>query len=182
MHDVNFERTILLVDDFFRRVERPFAVVGAFGLQAYGLTRATQDLDFAVESTVQEELIDYLASFGYETLHRSSGYSNHLNADSELGRLDFVYVAGETARLLFASARQTLGIGRIRVSVPSPEHLVAMKVHAIKNDPSRTFRELADIQFLVSLPDVDQEQIRTYFERAGLLERYDELRKFLSGS
>jgi hypothetical protein len=177
MHAVDFKRVLLLVDGFFKREERPFAIIGAFGLQAYGLARATRDLDFAVESTVQHRLIEYLVSCGYETLHRSSGYSNHLSLDPELGRLDFVYVGGETARLLFESARKALEIGGIRVSVPSPEHLIAMKVHAIKNDPSRTFRELADIQFLMSLPGVNQEQIRTYFDKGGLLERYDELRE-----
>ena len=176
---MNFERTLLLIESFFKRKERPFAVIGAFGLQAYGLTRATRDLDFAVETAVQDELVDYLVSQGYETLHLSSGYSNHLNPDPGLGRLDFVYVEGETARLLFASAREALEIGGIRAHVPAPEHLVAMKVHAIKNDPSRTFRELADIQFLMSLPGVNMEQVRTYFEKAGLLERYDEIRRFL---
>jgi hypothetical protein len=36
--------------------------------------------------------------------------------------------------------------------VPRPEHLAAMKVQAMKNDPSRTFQDLADIQALLSLP------------------------------
>ena len=31
-------------------------------------------------------------------------------------------------------------------AIPRPEHLIAMKVHAIKNNPSRMFKDMADIQ------------------------------------
>jgi hypothetical protein len=31
------------------------------------------------------------------------------------------------------------------VLVPRPEHLVAMKVHALANAPERVYKELADI-------------------------------------
>jgi hypothetical protein len=37
-----------------------------------------------------------------------------------------------------------------------------------ENDSSRTFQEMADIQFLLRLPGVDTEEIRGYFERAVL--------------
>jgi hypothetical protein len=59
--------------------------------------------------------------------------------------------------------------------VPKPEHLAAMKVHAMSNDPSRVFQDMADIQFLMKLPGVDREEIRRYFEDAGQLERFHEL-------
>jgi hypothetical protein len=52
-----------------------------------------------------------------------------------------------------------------------------MKIHAMKHDPSRTLQEMADIQFLLRLPDVDEEAIRAYFERSGLLERYLEIKR-----
>jgi hypothetical protein len=61
------------------------------------------------------------------------------------------------------------------VPVPKPEHLAAMKVHAIKNDPARRHQELADIRFLMSLPGVDRGEIRRYFESSGLGELYDDL-------
>jgi hypothetical protein len=52
-----------------------------------------------------------------------------------------------------------------------------MKVHAMKNDPSRTLREMADIQFLLSLPGIDEAEVRAYFEQSGLLERYLEIKR-----
>ena len=63
------------------------------------------------------------------------------------------------------------------VRVPRPEHLAAMKVQAMKNDPERTLQEMADIRFLLSLPGVNAEEIRGYFERSGLRERYEEIQR-----
>jgi hypothetical protein len=65
------------------------------------------------------------------------------------------------------------------VPVPKPEHLVAMKVLAMKNDPGRTFQDLADIRILLMLPGVDREEIRHYFEQHGLRERFDDLERSL---
>ena len=48
-----------------------------------------------------------------------------------------------------------------------------MKVQAMKNDPSRTFRDLADIQALLELPGVDENEVRGYFQRHGLLARFE---------
>jgi hypothetical protein len=52
-----------------------------------------------------------------------------------------------------------------------------MKVHAMKNDPARTLQDLADIQFLLAVPGVDEDEVRGYFERAGLRDRFDELKR-----
>jgi hypothetical protein len=57
------------------------------------------------------------------------------------------------------------------IAVPKPEHLIAMKVQAIKEAPERTWQDLADIGFLLQLPGVDRGEAAGYFERAGLLER-----------
>jgi hypothetical protein len=63
----------------------------------------------------------------------------------------------------------------LRVRVPSPEHLAAMKVAAMPSDPERAFQEMADIRFLLRLPGVDREQVRRYFVQHDLEERFREL-------
>jgi len=151
------------------------AVVGGVGLAALGLPRTTLDLDLAVDSEAQEPLVAFMEGLGYETLYRSAGYSNHLHADPDLGRVDFVYVDPQTGSQLFEQSREVTGPDGLCVRVPRPEHLAAMKVAAMKSDRERTFQDLADIRFLLTLPGVDRAEIRAYFERQGLLERFDEL-------
>lgn len=151
------------------------AVIGGVALASYGMPRTTLDVDFVVESSAQDGLIQFLESRGYQTLHRSTGYSNHKHSDPTWGSLDAVYVGGETSQKLFAETMVHRGPRDVEIPVPKPEHLAALKVLAMKNDPARTFQELADIRFLLSLPGVDRREIGSYFERYGMKERFDEL-------
>ncbi len=98
-----------VVSGFLEKSGARYAVIGGVALVTYGLPRTTLDLDFIVESSAQDDLIRFLESLGYETLHRSSGYSNHQNPDPSWGNLDFVYVSGETSRELFAACRTGIG-------------------------------------------------------------------------
>lgn len=129
------------------------------------------------DSGVRERLTAFLESLGYETLHTSPGYSNHLHMDPALGRLDFIYVSAETSTRLFAAPGTALHFGNRELRVPRAEHLAAMKVHAMKNDPGRSLQEMADIRFLLQLPGIDVEEIQEYFEKAGLAEKYDEIKR-----
>lgn len=175
MASVDFAKIIELVGGFLDRGGHRWAVCGGLGLAAYGFARMTFDADFVVEGAVQDDLVTFLESCGFETQYRSQGFSNHLHPDSTLGRVDFVYVRGKTATELFAAAREVDGPHGRSLRVPKPEHLAAMKVAAMASDPSRTLQDLADIQFLLRLPDVDREEIRGYFVRSGLERRFDEL-------
>jgi len=176
---LDFARVMRAVAQFFQSEEIAYAIIGAFGLHAYGLSRATSDLDFVTDFQAQGRLVPFLERLGYKTLHVSSGYSNHVHSDPAMGRLDFVYVSGDTSRQLLGSARKLQVLGEISVAVPRPEHLAAMKIQAIKNDPERTYQEMADIQFLLRLPGINEEEIKGYFEKQGLLDRFDEIKKVL---
>lgn len=177
---MDFVRAFDLVASFLEgRGGARLAVVGGLGLHGHGVTRATVDLDLVTETFVQADLVAFLESQGYETLHRSAGYSNHFHPEPALGRLDFVYVEPETADPLFAGCAPRLHLGKREALVPRAEHLAAMKIHAIKNDPLREVSDLADLQALLRLPQVDRSLIRGYFERAGLLDRYHALERTL---
>ena len=165
------------VSDFLEERGFRYAVIGAVALAAYGLPRTTVDLDLIVEASAQDDLIRFLKSRGYQTLHRSSGYSNHRHTDSHWGSIDFVYVGAETSEELFAATRRLKGPGGLSMPLPKPEHLAALKVVAMKNDPTRALQHMADIRFLVNLPGVDRREIRSYFDRHGMKDRFNELEK-----
>lgn len=176
---MDFGAVLRTVSDFLAGKGYRFAVIGGVALAAYGLVRTTLDLDLLVEGRGQEDLVPFLESLGFATLHRSSGYSNHLHADPAWGRLDCVYVGGSTSEQVFAACRLARAPGGLEVPLPKPEHLAALKVVAMKNDAGRTFQEMADIRFLLQLPQVDRREVRDYFNRHGLQERFDDLEKSL---
>lgn len=160
---------------FFESQGAQYAIVGGFGLLAHGIERATFDLDFVTSRDHQEALIRELENQGYETLHRSTGYSNHLHSEHDLGRVDLVYVNRSTADQLFTSANRVEILPGFEVLVPKPEHLAAMKVRALKNDSKREARDLADIRQLMALPGVDASEIRQYFEAVELGDLFNEI-------
>jgi len=175
---VDFARVLDTVTRFLDERGFRYALVGAFALSSYGLSRATRDIDFAVDARAQGDLIVFLESLGYETIYRSEGYSNHVRGLPEPGRVDCIYVGEPTATKLFEGARVVPLFGKT-IPVPRPEHLAAMKILAMKNDFTRTFQEMADIQHILGLPGVDVKEVQGYFAHYGLPEKFDELRRIL---
>ena len=169
---MKFKKTFQLLIDFFERERIDYALIGAFALKAYGYTRATQDVDFIVRQKDQKKIIVNLESLGFETLYSSTGYSNHLHPLSGLGRIDFVYVKGDTAESIFKEAVRILLFDNLTVPVVRPEHIVALKVFAMKNDPDRALREMADIKELLRLPEINLQEVQKYFKKYGQMERY----------
>ena len=91
---------------------------------------------------------------------------------SGMGSIDFVYVKGDTAESIFKEAVKILFFNNLTVPVVRPEHIVALKVFAMKNDPDRALREMADIKELLSLPEINLQEVQKYFEKYGQMERY----------
>ncbi|MCP3962065.1 MAG: nucleotidyltransferase family protein [bacterium] len=172
---MDFYRVLQTLGRFLDQRETRYGVIGGVALGVYGIARLTVDLDLVIDREAQADLVTFFESLGYETLHCSDAYSNHLHPDSAMGGVDVVYVRGETERRIFEAARSLEGPNRLEILVPCPEHLAAMKVAAMKNDPDRTLQDLADIRNLMRLPGVDREAIREAFEKHGLRERYLEL-------
>jgi hypothetical protein len=75
-----------------------------------------------------------------------------------------------------------LVLGDISLPVPRAEHLAAMKIHAMNNEPERTFQEMADVLFLLRVAEIDEDEVKGYFEKQGLIEKYHEIKKILKTS
>lgn len=165
---MDFTRAIGLLHGFLAEHGIGHALIGGLALAAYGLPRTTLDLDLAVDGQHQDTVITFLEGSGYATFYRSVGYSNHVHPDAALGRVDCVWVRGETAVRVFAGAQVLPGPGGTPLPVLKPEHLAAMKLLAVKNDPSRKHRDLEDIRFLLGLPGVDRSELEAYARRHGL--------------
>lgn len=174
---MNIAAVLATLVTHFRERNIRFAVIGGLAMQWYGSGRFTADLDFVVDVARQDDVIVFVESLGYRTLHRSAGYSNHQHGDRDMGWLDFVYVSDSTAEKVFGSAQRGTLLGVHDIVVPSPQILIAMKLQAIHNDRERLWNDVADVEFLMKHHRVDVEVVRGYFERFGLSEYWDEIRR-----
>lgn len=171
---MDFARVLADLAQFYEERGARFGLAGGLALHAHGITRATTDVDILVEDAAKPSTLLHLASQGYSALYVSEGFSNHLHRDARHGRIDCIYLDPHTANLLFTRARPVALFGRTFL-VPAAEHLAAMKAQAIKDDPRRKLRDMADVLELLALPGVDAVEIRSYFEKRGLQELFDAL-------
>lgn len=171
--DVDLVASARLLRGFFREHNFPFALCGGLAMAAYGFPLPTFDFDIVTVAEAQNPLVSFLTSQAFELLHRSPGFSNHLHRN--LGRVDVVYVRGATAEAIFAAVRQVPGPGGEPFLAVSPEHLVAMKLAALRDDPSRLESEKLALAFLLRHGGVNRGAMRGYFERFGFLGLYREL-------
>ena len=167
---MQFDEVLRTWQRFFEAESIRYALIGGLAMQAWGRSRFTKDADFAIARRDHSLVVAHAESLGYETLHVSTGYSNHLHSEPALGRIDFMYVDDATADKLFDRAVVKPLLGDISIPVASPEHLAMMKVIAIKNNPPRAAFEGEDIRLLLSVPGVDREAVAEYFESQGMLD------------
>lgn len=164
-----------LVSGFFENRGVPYALCGGGAMASYGFPLPTLDLDFVTWAYVQPALVGFLEEKGFSTLYRSEGFSNH--AHQRFGRVDFVYVRGVTAEKVFARVTPRPGPGGQMVPAVAPEHLVAMKLAALRSDPSRGQEARVALAFLLRLPGLDLEEVQGYFRNFGFAELFHELQQ-----
>ena len=170
---MNFKKVFEALVSFFEERRIDYALIGAFALMAYGYARFTRDVDFVVRKENKEHIIAFVESLGYETIYKSEGFSNHVHPISSLGRIDFVYVGESSADKIFSEVRRLKLFKNINLPVASPEHIVALKVFAIKNDPQRFHSEMADIKALMDMKIVNEDTVKRYFKKWNLVDVLD---------
>ncbi len=148
-------------------------LIGGHALQAHGVVRQTLDIDCLVPDGQGTSLEEILRSAGFAQLARTENFSRFRHG--RLGHVDILLVDPPTFRQLSHQGRPYEVGGNI-LHVPSLDHFIALKLHAIKNDPTRELRDLDDIVQLMkvnSISRADLEQLCMRFGSAGI---WDKLR------
>jgi len=172
---MRFDEVLRTFGEFFEREGVRWAVGGGLAMHAWGHSRSTNDIDFIVDGAARQRVISFAESLGYETYNASEGFSNHEHPSRDLGKIDLLYVYGDTADKVFGSVSRRIAAGDVSAPVLSPEHLAMMKALAMKNRPPRVLIDSPDVAFLLDLPSTDRNAVRDYFERIGLLELYERI-------
>jgi hypothetical protein len=135
-------RTIAL---YVEGKDMPFLVIGGHAVNSYGLSRQTGDLDLLVRERDRQAWIELMAK-----LHLKAGQS-----DDRFARfrpevltgwpIDLMFVDEETfAKMFDASAEVSFGPARAHVA--AARHLVALKLHALKQGQEHRFaKDVGDI-------------------------------------
>lgn len=126
----------------------PVLLIGAYAMQAYSVIRQTLDVDVLISEADASEVDAGLRRAGYTEVARSEIFARYRNSSVELADVDVLYVDNETAKRMVREARE-YPLAETTCLVPRLSHLLALKLHAIRNDPRRESRDFADIIELV---------------------------------
>lgn len=154
-----------------------FLLIGGFAVNAHGHSRATGDLDLAVSKPDRDAWLDLVKSIGYRL---SESNDRFLQFEPEApGRLPIdVMLANEpTFAGLWAAATEVRYDDRL-FHVVSIEHLIAMKLHVLKQ--GRLHRFLKDFQDVIDLArvnnlDLRSEKFRSLFAKYGNMHLYEKV-------
>jgi hypothetical protein len=155
--------------DLLIRSRIPFMIIGGHALGLHGAQRDTVDLDCVVVAEQREEMKAFLESRGFEETARHAVFSRYQHRSLLYPILDLMQVDANTWEEMWVQSIPKT-IKNLAVRVPGISHLVALKLHAIRQNSTRELQDGADIvRLLRANPDViSEEQLRNLCERYQL--------------
>lgn len=159
-----------------------FLVIGGHAVIEHGFQRGTEDADILVSKKERGTWIEIVSALHY-TLLRDAGTFLQFEPPAETDwDLDLMLVPAESfARLLAAGKMATLE--GAAVIVPSLEHLIGLKVHAMKNARGlRILKDMTDVAQLLNLNgvNVNSAWVRATFDKYGNKDLYERIVKLLT--
>ena len=127
----------------------PVLLVGGHALHVYRYTRQTIDFDFMLAESNYGRLRDYLVTQGFEEQGQMGQFGRFRTGPGAEPVLDIGRVNELTFERLWAAGEEH-AFGTATLRVPAFTHLIALKLHASKNQ-HRTARDLADVVELLRL-------------------------------
>lgn len=161
---MKYPNVFKLVSSEFNQAGVPFLLVGGFAVNAHQVSRSTRDIDFLIA----EE--DYP-----KVLPLREDVCARLKSDELFFiDVDILFVDRETLDEMLKEAKEVAVRGE-KFKVPSLGHLIAMKLHALKNsEGEREYKDLLDIMELIhkNRVDIDSDKFRDLFLKYGTEELY----------
>lgn len=144
-----------LFEEEFSKAGIPYVLVGGFAVNFHGLSRQTVDIDFMIASDhYQKALGIVMENTDYREFHRQELFARLKDAKGYGMDVDFLFVDSKTLSNILQEGKKVKIAGREMV-VPSLRHLIALKLHSIKNNPEREGKDLFDIHQLIQLNKLD---------------------------
>lgn len=135
----------------------------------HGYERLTMDVDFLSEENARKSWRMILRDFGYEVALETPAFEQFCKSEPGWPQVDIMFVNAGTWAHLSGQAEDKPG-GRITVRVPSPTHMVALKLHAASSpqssDPEMDWNDVFQLAKRHRL-DPNQEPFASLVRRYG---------------
>lgn len=143
------------ISTVFKKTEVRGILIGGFAVNYYKVSRQTADIDFLITKDDFGKILSLLQEEGYNQDYTQEVFARLTTHKSYLMDLDFMFVEKDTLDKIIKDAKE-VDIAGQKFIVPSLNHLIALKLHAIKYNPKiRQYKDLPDIIDLIRINRVN---------------------------
>ncbi|MCI5066065.1 nucleotidyltransferase family protein [bacterium] len=154
-----------------------FLVIGGHAINAYGYPRQTGDLDILSTADSRKFWTTTLERLGYEIIQDHEVFSRFKPPSLSFWPIDLMYVDAEVFKTMKAAGKD-FDFGDIYASCPSIPHLIALKLHAMKQQSEyREAKDFLDISELYKRSDLNDSELLSLCERYGRIDVYERIKR-----
>jgi hypothetical protein len=149
-------------------------LVGGYALAANNVQRMTFDIDFMITLGDYEKIEQELLGAGYSLFNKKEAFIQLKSSIVGQRDLDFLISDEKTITTVISQGHKVTIAGKSFI-VPSPMHLIEMKLHSIAGNSRREMKDLPDIVQLMKTNAIDssEERVKKLFEKYRLVEMYE---------
>lgn len=177
---MDFEKVLEIITREFTNAKIRYALIGGFAMGALGIVRSTMDLDFLVDARDLTALEKILNRHGYTCIFKTENVSQYVSDINIYGTIDFLHAFRKASLgMIERSKHIPVFDEKLTIRVVIPEDIIGLKLQALVNDPSRTNREYADIEAIMTSAKepLDWNLLEEYFSLFEQQKRYEELKE-----
>jgi predicted nucleotidyltransferase len=173
---------VTVINDKAKQRGLEFLVIGGHAFNYYCEPRTTLDVDLLVRKEDRSKWCELLSAEGFKIVNDADNFVQFSPPYGVEWRLDLMLVNAATFAKLRSKSRVASLLG-IDACLPDPEHLIALKLHALRHGHADRFsKDFNDVVFLLQNAAIDprSESFRKLAEQFGTPEIYEQLLKRFS--
>jgi len=132
--------------------DTPFVLIGGHAINYYGISRQTGDIDLLVRLSDKNKWNNIFLKLHYREIQNDTVFARY-GADVSAWPIDLMYVDDSTFEKIYNDSEDG-GVDVAEVKIISTEHLVLLKLHALKRFLPERFNK--DYNDLISLLKTDK--------------------------
>lgn len=155
----------------------PCVLIGGFAVNHYKVTRQTADVDFLTTRDDYHKISALLRKEGFEEDYAQEVFVRLTTEKPYLMDVDFMFVDKDTLDKIAKKGKQVEIVDQ-KFIIPCLNHLIALKLHAIKYNPKiREFKDLLDIVDLIkkNRVNVKEKEFKDMCLKYGTPELYNKI-------
>lgn len=136
--------------------ETPYALIGSFALNLYGVPKLASDLDLIADQRDREVITARLEKAGFHCCNETDVFSRFESEVELYSRVECMFVRTQDGRDILDRCVHATDLATGKPPVVQPTDYILLKLMAMANQPGRSAEDEADIRSVLECYNWDQ--------------------------